>query len=283
LFKKIVWQRKDDGLMDEIEILRQRVQQLEKELAEARESIPNDFFEMVKRPLVPIRGFVRTLIDDEKEEWYTCEDRREFYTIIEHSADRMERLINDLKDGSYRKKTDESKIAMNWQHVDVLELIQSVVAENQKRAGKHKLVLHLDTQHVLIETDPEKFAVMITNLIRDAIKYSPDGSDVHIITRLEPTCQEYPYGSLLLQVVDSGSGICKEDLSKLGSVFDTRSGRRDIKAVGLYLVRMIVEAHHGVVWPESEGRGKGTTFSVRLPVKQPGTKNEKETGIRPTD
>ena len=76
-----------------------------------------------------------------------------------------------------------------------------------------------------------------------------------------------------MRVKDSGLGISKEDLPKIGEKFARGTNPSAIRAggtgIGLFLTTNLVRAHHGVMWPESEGRGKGSTFNFRIPVKQP--------------
>src|SRR5205807_1573608 len=118
------------------------------------------------------------------------------------------------------------------------------VAEIQQRhTNKHTLMLDLTPEQILIATDPDKFEEMLHNLISNAIKYAPDGGEIRVITRLEPASDEYPCGSLLLQVTDKGPGFNMKDLQILRQA-STKPTNRTLG--GMLLVRKLVEAHHGV-------------------------------------
>jgi signal transduction histidine kinase len=252
--------------MDEVEQLRQRIQELEAELAKVHEGNKAGVIEL-RRLLVPMKGFVRTLLDDEKEEWYTREDRREFYQIIEENVDRLKSLLKDVENGSFTPTSDSAGLEMHWQDVDVRQVIESVVEIQRQRTDKHQLVIDFEPEQIVVESDPEKLTNILHNLINNAIKYSPIESEVRIIARLEPTDEVYPSGALLMAVQDQGIGLSQEKLQTV-----LRWNCRPVPGcggIGLMLVRCLTEAHHGTVWAESAGEGKGSTFSIRIPMKQP--------------
>ncbi len=154
--------------MDELELLRQRVQQLEKELAEARQVqsmdriSPIELYKM-RAFLTPLKGFVRTLLDDEKEEWYTREDRREFYTILEENIDRLSDLNRVWQGG--KKEALPSGLDMYWQaDVDVRKIVESVVAVHQRQTNKHTLVVDFEPQQILVEADAGKLEILLDTL-----------------------------------------------------------------------------------------------------------------------
>jgi len=228
----------------------------------------------LRTPLTPMKGFVNTLLQDENEEWYTREDRREFYTIIEENVDRLGRLINDLLNVSRIEKMGAAGIEMNWESdVDVRKVAESVASMQRGRTEKHQLIIDFDPEQIFVETDADKMQNILHNIINNAIKYSPDGGEIRIIGRMEPPSADYPAGSLLMRIKDQGIGISKEDLPKIGQMFVRSSNPNAIKAggtgIGLFLTKNLIEAHHGEMWPESEGRGKGSSFIFRIPVVQP--------------
>lgn len=228
----------------------------------------------LRTPLTPMKGFVRTLLDDEEETVYDRELRREFYTIIDENVDRLGRLINDLLNVSRIERLGIAGLELNWQsNVDLREVTEHVVSTQRGRAPKHTLVVEFDPEKIYVETDRDMIQNVLHNIINNAIKYSPDGGDVRITALQEPPSEAFPFGSLLMQVKDQGLGIKKEDLKGIGEKFN-RSTNKQAKSVGgtgigLFLVKNILAAHQGTMWPESEGLGKGATFSFRIPMQQP--------------
>jgi signal transduction histidine kinase len=147
--------------MDEIEQLRQRVQELEKERAESQPIYVSDL-EAMRIPITPMKGFVRMLIDDEKEEWFTREDRQEYYKIIEENIDRLERALNDLIAVGRIRDNGPTALEMNWQEVDIRPILEEVVKIQQARTNKHSLVLDCEPERIVIETDPKSLPISST-------------------------------------------------------------------------------------------------------------------------
>jgi signal transduction histidine kinase len=233
----------------------------------------------LRTPLTPMKGFVRTLLDDENEEWYTLEDRREFYGIIDQNVDRLGRLINDLLNVSRIEKMGPEGIEMTWEEVDIRTSVEMVASLQRGRTDKHTIVVDFEPDSIVVETDTDKIQNILNNFVNNAIKYSPEGGEVRIIGRRESPSAAYPTGSVLVGVKDQGLGIPESYLKKLGEKFvkvkgGGHSGVREGTGIGLYLCKNLVERHGGFMWPESEGPGKGSTFWFRIPVHQLETPEE---------
>jgi signal transduction histidine kinase len=116
----------------------------------------------------------------------------------------------------------------------------------------------------LVDADPLRLEQVVTNLVDNAIKYSPDGGAVEV--RLTKA----PDDALVVSVSDHGLGIAPEHLPHLFERFyRAESGSRTIKGVGLglYICRSLIEAHGGAMWVESHV-GVGSTFSFGLPASR---------------
>ena len=110
--------------------------------------------------------------------------------------------------------------------------------------------------------DPRRIGQVLENLVDNAVKYSPDGSEVHIgVTQLD--------GHALIDVTDRGIGIPPEDLPQIFDRFHRASNVDDRRfagmGLGLFICKGIVEQHGGRIWVESR-MGSGSTFHVDLPV-----------------
>lgn len=139
-------------------------------------------------------------------------------------------------------------------------LVLNVVAQNPSPEARARV--HLETaDQARVWVDHARFERVITNLISNALKYSP--ADAPVTVRLAVRA-----GELVLSVTDCGAGLSPESISKLFQRFYRVDPHSRIEGIGLglYIARLIVEAHGGRIWAESEV-GKGSTFSVALPLQ----------------
>lgn len=223
----------------------------------------------LRTPLTSIKGFISTLLAD-NEGYYDDATRREFYGIIDSECDRLHRLIKDLLDIS---RIEQGRaMQMNWEQVDLVQLTEKVLAAQRAYAKEHVLTLDFSPEFLPIEADPDKMDQILTNLVNNAIKYSPQGGNVRVIGRIiaASTQGEHPQ-SVAVRVSDEGMGIPREHLPKIFDRFyrvDNRDNREiGGTGIGLALVKALVEGHGGTVTVESEP-GSGTTFTVVLPVRR---------------
>ncbi len=222
----------------------------------------------LRTPLTSIKGFISTLLAD-NEGFYDEVTRREFYAIIDTECDRLTRLIKDLLDIS---RIEQGRaMQMNWEKVDVVALTSKVINTQRAYAKDHALSLDFSEGFPLVEADGDKMDQILTNLVNNAIKYSPRGGAVRVVGRVLgethlPTGRQV---AVVLRVTDEGMGISREHLPKLFERFyrvDNRDNREiGGTGIGLALVKALVEGHHGTVTVESE-IGKGTTFTVIVPI-----------------
>ena len=146
------------------------------------------------------------------------------------------------------------------------ELAEKVVNDQQSAAKQKGVVLnyHAEGGKYTINADPGKINQVISNLIDNAIKYTPAGA-------VDVTVNDGK-GVVRLAVKDSGVGIPAEVMSKLFEKFVRADDAGKINyagtGLGLYVAKQMVEAHKGKIWAESEGAGKGSTFIVELPAKK---------------
>ena len=220
----------------------------------------------LRTPLTSIKGFIETLLSD-TEGFYDRETQREFYRIIDTECDRLTRLIEDLLNVS---RIEQGRaMQLNLVAVDVPAVSEKVLTVQRAytKPDRHQLSAEFPDTFPQIEADQDKVDQILTNLVSNSIKYSPRGGTVKIVGRYtegEPMVE--------LRVEDCGMGIPREHLPKVWERFHRVDNRdnREIggTGIGLFLVKALVEAHHGIVGVESE-YGKGTTFWFKLPLRQP--------------
>lgn len=214
----------------------------------------------LRTPLTAIKGFVSTLLMD-PEDSFTPEDRREFYTIIDQETDRLTRLINDMLNIA-RIEAGES-LKPIYSEVDFYKLSAKVITIQKAATNKHTLIHEVPENFPHIIADEDKLDQIMTNLLNNAIKYSPNGGEIRL------KAWEDDPDHITFAVSDQGMGIPKEHLTKVFEKFhrvDNRDTRKQYgTGLGLHLVKHLVEEiHGGRIWVESEV-GVGSTFFVQLP------------------
>jgi PAS domain S-box-containing protein len=215
----------------------------------------------LRTPLTAIKGFVRTLLDG--EEYFGLEERREFHTIIDTECDRLRRLIDDLLNTA-RIESGQS-LKPNYSRFEIMPLLEKSVMIQQQASNRHTVRLQVENElPQTIIGDEDKLDQILTNLLNNAIKYSPNGGDVTVHAKNEGE-------TLLIGVQDQGLGIPKDHLGKVFERFhrvDNEDNRKIYgTGLGLFLVKHLVEqVHLGQIWVESDV-GVGSTFWFRIPTE----------------
>jgi signal transduction histidine kinase len=179
--------------------------------------------------------------------------------LIRRNAERLLRLIDDLLDLS---RLDVGGLRLDLADLDVRAVVQTVVENGAPAAAARKieLVYDADESQRPIHADAHRLEIILTNLVGNALKYTPDGG--HVAIRVRDGA-----GAVTIEVADDGPGIPAADLPR---VFDRfyQAGRTDRRAggvgIGLSLARQLADLHGGELTVEST-EGRGTTFTLRLP------------------
>jgi signal transduction histidine kinase len=178
---------------------------------------------------------------------------------IERQADHLVRLVDDLLD---MKRIVSGAVALELRPCDLGDAVADVIAVLND-AGRFKAhVLSLDTEPVWVNGDVTRLQQITTNLLGNALKYTPPGGSIHVSVKREGD-------DAVLRVRDSGIGISPDLPPRMFDLFvqgDPGSERvRSGLGIGLAVVRRLVELHGGTVQASSDGPGRGSTFTVRLP------------------
>lgn len=183
-----------------------------------------------------------------------------FSTLVD-VARRMDRLVDDLMDVS---RIESGRFSVQPRPTDLVQIARSVVEVQQAATEKHRIVLEAPDR---LEGmwDPDRLAQALTNLVSNAIKYSPGGGMVWVRVRADAAAAE-------VSVTDQGMGIYSEALPYLFQPYARLDHRKRVPGVGLglYITKAIIEAHGGQIWASSPGPGRGSTFSFRLPRRGTG-------------
>lgn len=221
----------------------------------------------LKTPVALVKGYAQTLARPDAS--WDPETARQSLQIIEEEADRLESLINNLLDVSRIQAGD---LRLDITDVDMNRLLERVAQDYRTQTERHCIEVDLPEKLPFVPGDEERLRQVFTNLVGNAIKYSPEGGHIRIGGWLdEKNRSPSGKGRLVIYVADEGIGIPEEELPRIFERFyrvDSSLRRRTAGVgLGLFLIRAIVEAHKGEIWVRSE-LNKGTTFSVALPIEE---------------
>jgi PAS domain S-box-containing protein len=228
----------------------------------------------LRTPLTSIKGFIRTLIED-SDGYYDRDTQMEFYRIIDTECDRLVRLISDLLNLSRIESGRALELVLT--DVDLREVINQVVDSQRSYTNTHEFDIVVQEDLPDIVADRDKVDQVLTNLLSNAIKYSPDGGRITVHAREVDD-------KIAVSVTDEGLGIPEGHIARLFTRFhrvDSRDSRKQYgTGIGLYLVKHLVEAHHGEVSVEST-LGQGSTFTFVLPKDLSPEQTAQESAAKP--
>lgn len=229
------------------------------------ENLRSTFLSMLghelQTPLSIIKGYTDTLArSDGKWDRNTL---RHGLDVIEEECDRLSRLVNRLLLAS---RIETGTVMLKKDEVQLPAVASKVIRRLEATAGRHAFDLRFDPDFPVVYADAERLEEVITNLVDNAIKYSPLGGRVSITGRVEGD-------HVTVAVEDEGVGIPQRDLERIFERFrrgDTSQVQK-VRGVGLglYICRSIVEAHGGRISAGSEP-GKGSRFTFTLPLRERG-------------
>jgi signal transduction histidine kinase len=182
------------------------------------------------------------------------------HEMMSRQVTQLSRLVDDLLETS---RISRGTLELRKQPVDVATIIRNALEtiEPVIRAAGHQLTVSLPDAPLWVDGDPLRLAQVVVNLLDNAAKYTNRGGQIAVLARPDRA-------GVLLAVRDNGTGIAPEALAHVFEMFhrgDRHSGRGGL-GVGLTLARRLVELHGGVIEAHSDGPGRGSEFTVRLPV-----------------
>ena len=182
--------------------------------------------------------------------------------MIERQTARLVRLVNDLLDVS---RLTRGLIELQREPLDLADIVRNAAeaARGKIEQRRHVLTISVPEYPVAVEGDPVRLEQVVSNLLENAIKYTAPGGKISMsLAEEESEC--------VLRVSDNGIGIAASELGQVFEVFKQVGGPQvraeDGLGLGLTVVRRIMELHGGNVFVRSDGLGKGSEFSARLPM-----------------
>lgn len=212
----------------------------------------------LKTPVALIKGYVSTLRREDAS--WNREVVQDSLEVIEEEADRLTELIENLLSAS---RLQAGALSIHLSDVNIRDLARRVVERMQTQTVNHTIVVDFPENFPWVMGDEDRLEQVLTNLIANAIKYSPEGGEVRVSGQIRP-------GHVILCVSDQGPGIAQEDIPHVFDRFYRSSAAvRNTKGagLGLYLARAVIEAHAGRIWVDSKG-GEGARICFSLPLDQ---------------
>ncbi|MDQ4026320.1 MAG: HAMP domain-containing histidine kinase [Actinomycetota bacterium] len=227
---------------------------------EELDRLKNDFVATVshelRTPLTAMIGAAKTLVRGGDQ--MSPEERESFLQMIQRQGDRLLRLTQGVLSGA---QFEAGEAVSRRERIELATLARDVAGElRDARGGSHEIEVVAEPDEPVAWGDPTAIRQIMTNLVENALKYSPEGSKVRVGV--------YDLSSeTLLEVSDRGRGI---PAAEIGTIFE-RFRQMDSSSsagfgLGLYIVKGLVEQHRGTIEVESEP-GAGTTFRVRFPQR----------------
>lgn len=218
----------------------------------------------LRTPLTSIKGYSTTILRHYAK--LSDQEKRDFLKEIDLASDRLTELIENLLQLS---KLEAGGFRMNREPVSIDNLIANSVEDIQQKAEGYRFAVKTPKSLPLLEADPRRIRQVIDNLLTNAVKYSPEGTEIAVVC----LCDDQ---NLSVQVKDQGVGIAANEIEKIFERFyQADSGTSSHKAggvgLGLAICKGIIEAHKGRIWAQSE-LGKGSAFTFTLPLQQEGSK-----------
>jgi histidine kinase len=221
-----------------------------------RRQLIGDVTHELRTPLTAVKGYLEGLMDG------VLPADPETYEQIHSEIDRLQRLVNDLQELS---RVEAGAIQLNLAPVPPERLIERIQSTLGRQFEDKNIQLVTDVEPGLpnLFVDKDRIIQVLTNLAGNALQYTPNGGKVSISVRREKS-------EILFAVKDTGIGISTEQLTFIFNRFyrtdKSRNRASGGSGIGLTIAKALVQAHQGKIWAESNGEGKGSTFSFLIPL-----------------
>lgn len=230
------------------------------------EELKTNFISMMshdlKTPIARIQGMTDVILADQVP---LSSQQREAVDTIKHSSDDLLKFINAILNYG---RIESQGVQLNMQSKDINNLLQDVIRKHEFLAKVKRIQIVAELEPMFpVQVDAELMKQVFSNLVENAIKYSPEDTKIMISSEETPT-------KVVVQVADQGPGIPQDELQTIFMKFfrskNVKSSPIKGSGLGLYLAKYFTELHRGAIFVEST-HGNGSTFTVELPIEQGGT------------
>ncbi len=215
----------------------------------------------LRNPLAAIRTAAEVAARGGRDDPEMAQEQAE---IIQRQSTHMARLVDDLLDVA---RVTTGKIVLNRRRLDLREIARGSLKSLQLANGsaRHQILVKTPNDPVPVDGDPVRLEQIVSNLLTNATRYTPEGGTIWLVVERDGS-------EAVLKVCDTGDGIPPEILTGVFELFvqskQPLARSKGGLGIGLSVVRSLVQMHGGRVLAASEGLGKGSEFSVRLPLAE---------------
>lgn len=231
--------------------------QLEADAEKLRAALLTSISHDLRTPLASVLGSATTL----KNYRRTLDDtaQEELIDTIQEEAERLNRFIANLLDMT---RLEAGAVHPKWDNVEISDVVGSALARARKALGQHCAVLELTSDIPMLALDPVLLEQVLLNLLDNAAKYAPAGTEIRIAARRDACV-------VRLQVMDEGPGIPEAELNRIFDKFYRGQGadnRRPGTGLGLAICRGFIEAMGGTITVANRQDRRGAVFTITLPL-----------------
>ena len=264
--------RRESGFISGLVAVLHDTTEQDKEERERRLFVSNVSHEL-RTPLTSVKSYLEALDDGALSEPVAPD----FVKVSLNETNRMMRMVTDLLSLS-RIDNETSQLDIELTNFTafitfILNRFDKIKSQSQEDTKKYELIREYPITPIWVESDTDKMAQVIDNILNNAIKYSPDGGKIKVGMKTTDA-------QLIISISDEGLGIPKKDLPRIFDRFyrvdKARSRAQGGTGLGLAIAKEIVKQHKGFIWAKSE-YGKGSTFTIVLPYDKDAIKDDWDT------
>lgn len=252
--------RLEDDQLDELDRLALAFNQMTDKLEKTelmRGQLIGDVTHELRTPLTAIKGYMEGMRDG------VIPTTPDTFQQIYLEAERLQGLVNDLQELS---RVEAGAYQLNFELISPLTLVNSVIPQFQQQFTNKGIHLETNVEENLppVSVDKDRIQQVLTNLLGNALQYTPTGGTVTITISLDKN-------QIIFSITDTGIGISAEHLPYVFNRFyrtdKSRARASGGTGIGLTIAQALVKAHQGRIWVKSSGDEKGSTFIFSLPIE----------------
>jgi signal transduction histidine kinase len=230
----------------------------EKQLEQMRDDFISMIVHDLKNPLAGVIGFSEIMLNKAKER--SIDDFEHFLTSILYQANTMHDMVNNILEVH---KMEDGSMEIQKDVTEFDKIVANAIRQVEVAARQKEITIYSEVpgNFPIVFVDQKKMERLFANILSNGVKYTPKAGTITIHTEIQDD-------TILTEIADTGQGIPSEYLDtifdRFAQVDRKRQGKSASVGLGLYFCKLVVEAHGGKIWAESE-EGKGSTFYFTIP------------------